>query len=79
MDQVILVLLVCVGCILAAGLITFFYNLARDVRFIKLEISRASNAKEVQYWKKELRVLYLSAIPGVSVRKAREIVNRRKK
>ena len=54
------------------------YAFSRERRLIKMEIRRALDRGELRYWEKELRALYLSLIPGISRRKARDLVHRRK-
>ncbi len=36
---------------------------ASDRRFIKLKIRRSTSRREIKYWKRELRYLYICGIP----------------
>ena len=52
--------------ILLAGLfINFFLQFSEARRYIKMEMNRAMSENEYKRWKKELRKLYLSAIPFI--------------
>ncbi len=76
MNYVVFMLLLFLGCIVSVALAVFFSKLSREAKYIKLEIARAANFQEKEFWKRELRALYLSVIPGVSIDRARKIASR---
>lgn len=64
---------------LANWLATVTFEFSKERRYIKMEIRRALDMDELYHWKKELAALYLSVIPGISRKRAKKIVRRRKK
>lgn len=52
---------------------------SRNFRYIKMEIHRSSNEAELKHWHRELRVLYWSLIPGLTVSRIRKIMRLLKK
>ena len=55
------------------------YEFSKQRRLIKMEIRRALDYNEQRHWKRELKALYLSLIPGISLEKAKQIVRKRRK
>ncbi len=54
----------------------FISDFSSGVNYIKSEIRRTTG-KEKQYWQRELKAMYLSLIPGISLSRAKKIVHRK--
>lgn len=66
------VLLLLSGITVWLAIVTFEF--AKEHRYIKMEIRRALDIEEQRHWKRELKALYLSVIPGISREKAKRMV-----
>ncbi len=65
-----------VAVLFIVAIVLFINEFSSTMNYIKSEISR-TEGREKQYWECELKALYLSLIPGVSLSKAKKIVNRK--
>ncbi len=71
------------GAVIAVGLIAiaaikYCILYASDVRYVKMEISRSCSKKETEKWKRELRALRWSMLPGVTPDKVLRFYKKRK-
>ena len=78
--QDLLLFLLVIGCFLIFLLIGIVYSARRflqDMHPLRRRLRHAKSADERAYWKREIKALYLSLIPGISRRKAKHIVHRK--
>lgn len=47
---------------------------SRNLRYVKMEVRRAGNPSELRHWKRELKIVYWSIIPGLTIRRLKKIV-----
>lgn len=74
-EKATMVILVCILIfMLIMGFVHSFMAFKKERDYIKMEIGRSFEEEEYLYWKRELRILYISAIPIV-----RDIVLRKYK
>ena len=47
-------------------LVFYYVEAFREIRYLKMEVKRASNSEELRRWKKKLFTARICLIPGVS-------------
>ncbi len=62
--------------LLFIAIIRYFTEYTENVRFVKMELGRAFEDESYFYWKRELRLLRLSLIPGLTPKCIKKIMRR---
>ena len=74
-DQILIILLFLLIFIIITFYFVFsFRGWSQNLRYIKMEIRRAENESEANHWKRELKILYWSLIPGLTVQRIKKII-----
>ena len=59
--------------ILAISIVFYIVSWKQNVRYVKMEVRRAGNDSERRHWQRELKMVYWSIIPGITVRRLKKI------
>lgn len=73
--EIFIPVLILVGVLLVGKIAEMLIKRLPDIRYVKSEMERASDFAEWRYWRRELRALRLSLIPGISYKSALRIVH----
>jgi len=79
-DKILFSIILSAVILLIAICIIFYINAWRQqLRYAKMEVQRARNERELRHWKREVKIVYWSLIPGLSTRTIKKIVRLFKK
>ncbi len=64
--QPLLIFAGCIALLLLVNLINHLRSGFARIRYVKMELARATSLNEYRYWKNELHILRWSLLPGLS-------------
>ena len=64
---------------ISVAIVLYFKAWKQNLRYVKMEVRRAGNEREIKHWKRELRIVYWSVIPGLTIRRIKKILRFLKK
>ncbi len=73
--KLLIILLVFLMFALLLAAVIKIRNIRRDLRYVKMELSRAEGEEERDYWKKKLKILRLSFLPGFTPERAERLLS----
>lgn len=74
-DKALILIIISAFILFIAICIIFYLNAWKQkLRYAKMEIQRARNERELRHWKREVKIVYWSLIPGLSTRTIKKIV-----
>ncbi len=59
--------------ILTISIIFYIVAWKQNLRYVKMEVRRAGNDSERRHWERELKMVYWSIIPGITVRRLKKL------
>lgn len=74
-DQILYSLIIVVFItMIIISIILYLKSWNRQLRYVKMEVRRAGNPSELKHWKRELKIVYWSLIPGLTIRRIKKII-----
>lgn len=59
--------------LVSVAIIFYLKSWKQRLKYTKIEIGRARNDREKRHWERELKMVYWSLIPGITVRRLKKI------